>query len=968
MKERPFKWTKLLVLLGIMGLLAIPACSGGGGSGLDVEGAGEKKGGGSTEKIGMNDNSGGEISSADTGQQGGGESTSDWTEPLPDEASMGDTGGTDNFGEGGSSDSMGESAGLDEGPGSDGGTGGDVGGGELPGDGGNTGGDKATGDTGIPESGGGDVGSGEVVPEKTTDTGRPDLPPKCGKEGEIIPLTGKCCPGLKKVQAVTPPNCASIGQRFVCVKCGDGVCQWNKGENSCNCPSDCKKKCKKDSDCGKPTCSGRGMCEIIKPFCDKGVCSVQKSRVGNSVCNPQTNKCERISAQCKTRCDCKQGQECAKGFCVTPKTPVYCCDKPGCPAGQKCKDKSGKDGVCSTKKCSKDSDCGKQTCSVVSVGTGPMCIEKIPTCKNGVCSATVKRYDNRKCDRAGVKCVPTASQCKTHCDCPQGQACVSGQCVKPKTPVYCCTKAGCPAGQKCTDPLGKPGVCPASKCKRDADCGKPSCKSNPSTKTCIQYRPSCKGGKCSTSSQTLQNYTCESASGFCIPLQVKCKVDCDCPQGQRCSRGRCIVSITPAYCCDKPGCPPRQRCTNSKGVPGFCPIKKCTKNSDCGMPYCSTGFLRGCNQYTPQCVRGSCQVYKRTISGTYCDSTTGICKKNVCKNNCDCPQGMGCRNGRCVRSSTPVYCCTKPNCPAGRRCYYPDGKRGTCQIIKACKTNADCGKPSCRSNIFTRTCTQITPLCQNGRCSTQTKTVQNATCNRITGLCVPRSGRCKTNADCGKPSCRSSIFTRTCTQITPLCQNGRCSTQTKTVQNATCNRTTGLCVPRSGRCKTDADCGKPSCRNGLLPGTCTQTTPLCQNGRCSTKTQTVQNATCDRNTGRCVTKTSQCKTHCDCSQGFMCAQGKCISGFVPTYCCTKPGCPAGARCYNPDGSTGQCPRPKRCGTSADCGKPTCSQSGARCVQVIYACTNGLCQSQTVSMPNSVCNKATGICNRITPVP
>lgn len=51
----------------------------------------------------------------------------------------------------------------------------------------------------------------------------------------------------------------------------------------------------------------------------------------------------------------------------------------------------------------------------------------------------------------------------------------------------------------------------------------------------------------------------------------------------------------------------------------------------------------------------------------------------------------------------------------------------------------------------------------------------------------------------------------------------------------------------------------------------------------------------------------QCQTHCDCTQGLMCTGGMCIPGFVPVYCCPKPGCPSGQLCYNPDGSQGNCP-------------------------------------------------------------
>jgi hypothetical protein len=47
-------------------------------------------------------------------------------------------------------------------------------------------------------------------------------------------------------------------------------------------------------------------------------------------------------------------------------------------------------------------------------------------------------------------------------------------------------------------------------------------------------------------------------------------VDCDCPQGLRCTAAVCTQELSPFYCCDKPGCPDGQLCTDSDGLPGAC--------------------------------------------------------------------------------------------------------------------------------------------------------------------------------------------------------------------------------------------------------------------------------------------------------------------------------------------------------------------------------------------------------------
>ncbi len=51
-----------------------------------------------------------------------------------------------------------------------------------------------------------------------------------------------------------------------------------------------------------------------------------------------------------------------------------------------------------------------------------------------------------------------------------------------------------------------------------------------------------------------------------------------------------------------------------------------------------------------------------------------------------------------------------------------------------------------------------------------------------------------------------------------------------------------------------------------------------------------------------------CTTACDCSPGLGCVSGKCISGFVPVYCCEGATCPTGQQCqHGADGTMSKCP-------------------------------------------------------------
>lgn len=71
----------------------------------------------------------------------------------------------------------------------------------------------------------------------------------CGKEGKAAGSQGLpdiCCSGLKSVGgwpggysgdcSVTPPPTGLS----ICSKCGDSFCNFNTGENKCNCAEDCK--------------------------------------------------------------------------------------------------------------------------------------------------------------------------------------------------------------------------------------------------------------------------------------------------------------------------------------------------------------------------------------------------------------------------------------------------------------------------------------------------------------------------------------------------------------------------------------------------------------------------------------------------------------------------------------------------------------------------------------------------------
>lgn len=318
----------------------------------------------------------------------------------------------------------------------------------------------------------------------------PKPPPTCGKEGETISLNEQCCAGLTKGGVGTPPNCVSTGQKFVCVKCGDGKCDATKGENECSCPTDCKSA---STDCAQ----NKGRCVNSRLGC-RPTETIDKKLT----CSSLALVCciSKSTPQCKSHCDCTQGMMCASGVCVSPTKPVYCCSNAGCPTGQACTDAAGKAGTCggtTTTPCAKAggycavqfTNCktgykqdntyscnaralnccmpAKNKCATVKcqppsckMNFGVVCQETTYTCDpaTGKCVAATKSVTGGKCGSNGL-CATTTPQCKTNCDCTQGLLCTGGKCIAGFAPAYCCDKAGCPTGQTCTDSAGNKGIC-----------------------------------------------------------------------------------------------------------------------------------------------------------------------------------------------------------------------------------------------------------------------------------------------------------------------------------------------------------------------------------------------------------------------------------------------------------------------------------------------------------------------------
>ncbi|TNE52155.1 MAG: hypothetical protein EP343_01790 [Deltaproteobacteria bacterium] len=427
-----------------------------------------------------------------------------------------------------------------------------------------------------------------------------------------------------------------------------------------------------------------------------------------------------------------------------------------------------------------------------------------------------------------------------------------------------------------------------------------------------------------------------------------CARRCDCPQGQECSAGQCVVPTTPVYCCDRENCPQGVACESNAGQAGVCGLRdQCKQTCDCDQGLaCIDGYCTRTNTPVYCCEKSGC------VPGQACDSRSGgagTCggEGSACVSACDCVSGLACTNGQCTKSSTPVYCCDRQDCPSGQTCETTSGAKGVCGQNLECRSACDCptgeacSNSKCRKTDLPIYCCDKPESCPAGQ-ACDTKDGQRDKC--------PVSPGCQQNCDCPQGQ---------------FCNNGRCVTGGTQVYccskpgcpaRAACYNADGSIGNCPGEnCTNDASCGKASC---VQQGNqCTQTVPRCRDdGSCANEV-TSNPGTCDPGVGLCKFAPPQCKTACDCPQTQGCVQGQCQKTIRPVYCCEKQGCPDKEICFKSDGTTGFCPTQPQCKSDVDCGSNTCQQSGNNCINVLPTCgPNGVCTRTSQTVANADCKQ------------
>jgi hypothetical protein len=359
-------------------------------------------------------------------------------------------------------------------------------------------------------------------------------------------------------------------------------------------------ECNTDADC------------LPDEVCLRGFC-VQSCQPMVEVCDGWDNDCDGVidedcaSEPCATDADCARGEACIDGLCQ----PLCECQmNADCPAGQICQACQCVPGDCPDADGDGYYSC-RGDCDDINPAVNPAAPE--------ICGD----YLDNDCDGIvddGCGGLPCASDA----DCPAGEMCWDGMCV----PGRCGTDSECGAGLACcaglcADLLFDPRNCGA--------CGM-SCAAG---ERCLQG--ACAGGDPCGGITCAPGFVCES--GVCVP-ECNCRTDSDCAQGQVCLDCQC-----------RPACDCRADSECDDGDPDttdLCRDCRC-EHSGC-VDRDGDGFCADVD-----CDDGNSAVNPAALE-TCADSLDNDCDGLVdedcgtpCRLDSDCPAGMRCMNGVCVR-------------------------------------------------------------------------------------------------------------------------------------------------------------------------------------------------------------------------------------------------------------------------------------------------------------------------------
>jgi hypothetical protein len=390
---------------------------------------------------------------------------------------------------------------------------------------------------------------------------------------------------------------------------------------------------------------------------------------------------------CDSDWDCTQGVACNAGVCDYSGEQIFHCGKPGCPAGEACVDQDDNLSICT--------------------GSG--------------------------------------SFCAVHWDCPQGEFCYKGNCLRDaRQEVYHCGKPGCPPGRWCLDQENNKSTCAEDRtytCTTACDCGP--------AHACIDIRGV--GKRC-----------------------VKDVNDPWRPGGEAIFEAT-IPPEEPTYCCSAPECHTGraayrsdQSGENGRSVEEFrCFIQESgTASNFCGGSQC---------YYVGDCESGQTCVDTASTSsvpGTSCSRDGGRCVPNAIAEGV-----FGWSYGQLL---LPCKKDGEWNCEPGAKCsagWTPGGTYDVQRLVRTCPHpspgEASCGNDTCDIGESSVTCPQDC-RCGDGICGTE----EVGVCLDDCGICG--DGVCNnTQIDsehCPQGNCFANETSKNCPEdCEAVCGDNSCS-------------------------------------------------------------------------------------------------------------------------------------------------------------------------------------------------
>ncbi len=318
--------------------------------------------------------------------------------------------------------------------------------------------------------------------------------------------------------------------------------------------------------------------------------------------------------------------------------------------------------------------------------------------------------------------------------------------------------------------------------------------------------------------------------------------------------GNPVISPDAEQCPDGHACV----CVPSCPLCDDCPAQVCVPveiacHSACDCPEgmgCRNGYCHADAEPVHCCDSPDCPA------GEKCQAANGeidVCQRE-CRTACDCEPGLGCFDGQCIAGVAPVFCCEGDVCPAGQQCQHENGRMDRCQPEPECRTACDCAPGL---GCFDGQCIAgIAPVycCEGDVCpADQQCQHRDGRMDRCDGQCIDHAWLCSNdspNRNCGDDRvCKCTASCPTCEDCGPnACVAPDTPTPYQCNDDGTCAQDGDKCICLSS-CPECDDCVRQVC------------VPDCEDPMCRKRLRMSQ-----RRINRVVEKTRPCRADNECTR------------------------------------------------------------------------------------------------------